>query len=200
MTRSSYHHGDLREALITTGVELARAEGPGAVVLREAARRVGVSATASYRHFADRKALLLAVRARALSCLGQRMLDDSGDPQPLAHFRTLGQSYVAFALAEPGLFRTFAAPGIPVRPSDETADPNPFRLLGAALDDLVTAGLLAPEQRLLADAVAWSAVHGLSVLLLDGLLPRTRADELISRTLDGVAFGLMPTPGPAPCS
>ncbi len=186
MTRRGYHHGDLREALIATGLELARADGPAAVVLREAARRVGVSPTASYRHFTDREQLLSAVRARALGCLGQRMLDDSSDPQPLAHFRALGRSYVAFALAEPGLFRTFAAPGTPVRPADETAEPNPFRLLGVSLDDLVTAGLLAPEQRPLADAVAC-------------LLPRARADELIDRTLYGVAFGLMPTPRPAPC-
>jgi AcrR family transcriptional regulator len=60
-TRASYHHGDLRHALLTAGIELAREGGPDAVVLREATRRVGVSPNAAYRHFADREALLADV-------------------------------------------------------------------------------------------------------------------------------------------
>ena len=78
MARISYHHGDLRQALVDVGVELARADGPGAVVLREAARRLEVSPAAAYRHFHDRQDLLLAVRRQALSALGQRMLNRAG--------------------------------------------------------------------------------------------------------------------------
>ncbi|MDP9461160.1 MAG: TetR/AcrR family transcriptional regulator, partial [Actinomycetota bacterium] len=98
----------------------ARPGGPAAVVLREAARQVQVSPTAAYRHFADKQALLLAVRREALGLLGERMLDTADragtDLGPLLHFRALGQGYVEFALAEPGLFRTLAAAGVVVQP------------------------------------------------------------------------------------
>ncbi|RZJ16909.1 MAG: TetR/AcrR family transcriptional regulator, partial [Haliea sp.] len=61
--RSTYRHGDLRRALLEAGIELARANGPDAVVLREATRRAGVAPNAAYRHFESRQALLQAVRA-----------------------------------------------------------------------------------------------------------------------------------------
>ena len=63
--RKTYHHGDLRQALVQAGLELARAGGPEAVVLREATRRAGVAPNAAYRHFANREALFGAVRAAA---------------------------------------------------------------------------------------------------------------------------------------
>src|SRR3954453_20111460 len=67
--RATYRHGDLRAALLTAGIELAREGGPDAVVLREATRQVGVSPNAAYRHFADREALLSAVCEAAQSTL-----------------------------------------------------------------------------------------------------------------------------------
>ena len=161
-------------------------------MLREAARRLEVSPAAGYRHFADREALLLAVRSEALGALGLRMLEAARTSEPLAHFRGLGEGYVRFALEEPGLFRTTAAPGVLVRPGQAPEGRDPFALLAAALDRLVAAGLLPADRRLHADAVAWSAVHGLAVLLLDGLLPPEDADALLDRTLDAVAFGLLP--------
>src|SRR3982751_3532518 len=65
--RSTYRHGDLRRALLDAGIELARAGGPDAVVLREATRRAGVVPNAAYRHFASRDALVRAGRPAALS-------------------------------------------------------------------------------------------------------------------------------------
>src|SRR5690242_18462131 len=71
--RSTYRHGDLRRALLEAGIELARSGGPDAVVLREATRRAGVVPNAAYRHFANRDALLQAVRAAALAALANSM-------------------------------------------------------------------------------------------------------------------------------
>src|SRR3712207_9522742 len=74
-----YHHGNLRAALIDTAVAQARAGGPDAVVLRDAARRTGVSHNAAYRHFADRDDLLAEVSARGMAELEQRMRDRLAD-------------------------------------------------------------------------------------------------------------------------
>src|SRR4030081_3822734 len=113
-TRTRYHHGDLAHALTRQAVVLAREGGPEAVVLREAARRVGVSPTAAYRHFAAHEDLLHAVKLQAQQALAAAMqsaveaVPPSAAPAQNAvnHVRAIGVSYVGFALAEPGLFRT----------------------------------------------------------------------------------------------
>ena len=80
--RTTYRHGDLRRALLDAGIELARAGGPDAIVLREATRRAGVVPNAAYRHFASRDDLLQGVRAAALAALARAMEAelDSIDP------------------------------------------------------------------------------------------------------------------------
>src|SRR6187455_1540324 len=99
----AYHHGDLRRALLEAATELASAGGVDGVVVREAARKVGVSPSAAYRHFPSREGLLAAVGRAARERLARRMLAaDGGDPR--AHFRATGRAYITFALEEPGLF------------------------------------------------------------------------------------------------
>ncbi|HEY5834789.1 TetR/AcrR family transcriptional regulator [Streptomyces sp.] len=114
MSRTSYHHGNLANALEDAAVELARAGGPEAVVLREVARRAGVSPTAAYRHFASQRDLLERVKLRALAELAERIttaltaLPAVGDPAEAAVARVLaaGRAYIDFARAEPGCFAT----------------------------------------------------------------------------------------------
>ncbi|MBJ8345549.1 TetR/AcrR family transcriptional regulator [Antrihabitans sp. YC2-6] len=199
--RTTYRHGDLRRALIEAGVDLARGGGPQAVVLREATRRAGVSPNAAYRHFADRAALLSAVAEWSTAALAETMhqhlaaispaLDTAGAAR--ARLRAVGAGYIAFAQAEPGLFQTaFAAPddGAEVHAS---AGAPPFELLGAALDGLVDAGALAPDRRPGAEYLAWSAVHGLAMLLIDGPLrglPAEERDTATQHLLDMVEKGL----------
>lgn len=204
--RDTYRHGDLRRALLDAGIELARAGGPEAVVLREATRRAGVVPNAAYRHFASRQELLQAVRAAGLSALARAMEAELAgvrrikDPasQARARLRAVGTGYVDFAMAEPGWFR--ASFGVP----DDTqgnADPakagesglNPFELLGAALDGMVDAGVLPRDRRLGAEYLAWSAVHGLAMLVIDGplrALSRPQARLVGQRLLDMVERGL----------
>src|SRR5215471_2389388 len=71
----SYHHGNLRAALVEAGVELARTGGPAAVLLRAASRRAGVSHNAAYRHFANHEDLLAAVGEQCLARLGVLMIE-----------------------------------------------------------------------------------------------------------------------------
>lgn len=205
-TRTTYRHGDLRRALLEAGIDLARDGGPDAIVLREATRRAGVVPNAAYRHFASRQDLLQAVRASALSSLAMAMeseldsipLEASPPDRARASLRAVGMGYLKFALAETGLFRTaFSVPD----DVEADVDPakagnsglNPFELLGAALDRWVDAGLLAADRRPGAEYIAWSAVHGLAVLLIDGPLrsrAKEQANEIGERLLETVARGL----------
>jgi AcrR family transcriptional regulator len=194
--RRPYHHGNLREALIDAALDLARAGGPDAVVVREASRRVGVSHNAAYRHFPDREALLSAVLERCAAALSGAMearLEAVGpqDGTPERAFRRLeatGRAYVEFALSEPGLFRTAFA----VKRPQETGS-GPYALLNAQLDGLVEAGAIARERRPYAELSAWSAVHGLSALLVDGPLrelPPPVRDAALDHLLATVSRGL----------
>ncbi|MFC4433503.1 TetR/AcrR family transcriptional regulator [Cupriavidus respiraculi] len=207
-TRSTYRHGDLRQALIDAGVQLARDGGPDAVVLREATRRAGVAPNAAYRHFANRQDLFEAVRAAALRALAVTMeaklseaggdVDADAAAAARAKLRAVGAGYLAFAQAEPGLFRTAFAAAPPV---EQDPDPskagasglNPFQLLGAALDGLVAAGVIPAQRRPGAEYLAWSAVHGLAILLIDGPLrhvPEAQRLALGGRVLAMVEDGL----------
>ena len=205
--RETYRHGDLRRALLEAGIALAQAGGPGAVTLREATRRAGVAPNAAYRHFASQQALLQAVRAAALQAVAKAMEDElktlPADLSPAdrarASVRAVGTGYLRFAQAEMGLFRTAFAPSdklIQATPEVPTAGPsglNPFELLGAALDQLVQTGLMPPERRPGAEVLAWSAVHGLAVLVVDGPLATPVGPHLHrvgQRLLDMVEKGL----------
>ncbi len=204
--RDTYRHGDLRRALLAVGIDLARAGGPDAVVLREAARRVGVSPAAAYRHFADHHALLHAVCASALSALAvaieAELSAQPADSRPVvaarARLRAVGTGYLRFAQAEPGLFRTaFAVPeamrGQGSGPATGSSGLTPFQLLASALDGLVAAGVLPPERRPDAEFLAWSAVHGLAMLAIDGPLRTLDAAQVAAlgqRLLDMVERGL----------
>lgn len=204
--RRTYRHGDLARALLDAGVELARSGGPDAVVLREATRRAGVVPNAAYRHYASQGELLQAVRSAALSALAAAIEAELAQLRPgispadfaRASLRAVGTGYLGFAQAEPGLFRTaFSVPdALQGAAVPEKAGPgglNPFQLLGAALDRCVEAGVLPRERRLGAEYLAWSAVHGLAMLLIEGPLRKLSPSQqraIGQRLLDMVEQGL----------
>jgi AcrR family transcriptional regulator len=206
--RDSYHHGDLANALTVAATDLARCGGPEAVVLREAARKVGVSATAAYRHFAGHGELIHAVKRAAQAGIVASMRAElaAGEPVPdpgaeaQRRLRALGRGYVRFALAEPGLFRTAycRADGSHEQSTAGMLESPAFQLLSRTLDDLAAAGLLRPERRPVGESAAWSAAHGLAMLLLDGPLARLPAEQrepLVEGVLDTVIAGLCGQPG-----
>jgi AcrR family transcriptional regulator len=170
--RSTYHHGNLGPALIAAARDLLDEDGPGAVSLREAARRVGVSATATYRHFQDKDHLLAAVAAGGFHEFTERLAVAQGE----AHgFSGVGSAYVEFAVAHPGLFRLMFGPLLRQR--------ELYPELGAAAD-AAFAVLLAGARRFVEGSdedvesiayAAWSFSHGLARLVLDDVIPLERA-------------------------
>ena len=186
MTRSPTTTATSAPALVDAGVELARASGPDGVVLREVARRTGVSHNAAYRHFADRDELLAEVAALAAWPSSSRpcseRLDGGTRDRPGARARR------AAARDRPGLRRLRAARAGPVRgrvlprsrPDRPAAMPDaaaPTLLLGQVLDELVEAGAVSPAGREGADVACWAAVHGFacccSTARCGGCLPPT---------------------------
>ncbi|WP_037606599.1 TetR/AcrR family transcriptional regulator [Streptacidiphilus rugosus] len=195
--RTRYHHGDLANALGREAVGLAREGGPEAVVLREAARRAGVSAAAAYRHFSSHEDLLRVAKERGHELLAEA-LDAAlaGAPaDPRERLRALGTAYVGFAQAEPGLFRTAFCHGareLAVGP-DALGEYRAFQIVASALDALRAAGLMPPERRAGAEFPAWAALHGLAVLAIDGPLAACGPEEfeaVLASTLDLVERGL----------
>ncbi|MET9951186.1 TetR/AcrR family transcriptional regulator [Streptomyces sp. NPDC006339] len=208
----TYHHGDLRNALLCAAVDLATEGGPERVVLREAARRVGVSPTAAYRHFEGRGELLAAVRDHARRALADAMeraaarAPGADDPVLAAEARlaALCRGYIDFAVAQPGLYRSAftalrtadddgdvdALPG--ADPGACAGDVRAFTLLTDALTALAATARPPRAARPAAEAAAWSAVHGLSLLLLEGplrRLPAQRRDDVVECTLAMVVSG-----------
>jgi AcrR family transcriptional regulator len=174
--------GAVRDGLVAAGLELARAGGPDAVVLREAARMVGVVPNAAYRHFADRDELLAAVSMMAMGELAARMAAGTGRVRgrygdaaaARRRLRAIGRAYLEFAREEPGLFATaFALPhqhayGAPDGGTGQ--DPSPLDQLRAVLDELTDAGVLSRRRRPGIEYPIWSTVHGLAVLTGQGPL------------------------------
>ena len=185
--RRQRRRGDVRAGLVAAGVELARAGGPDAVVLREATRIVGVVPNAAYRHFADRDELLAAVCTAAMKELADRMAagiarvrGKRGNPAAAQRrLGAIGTAYLRFAQDEPGLFATaFALPQQHTYAARDEPDRSPLGLLRDALDELVEAGALDPQRRVGIEYPIWALVHGTAVLTGQGPLRDVPAAQL----------------------
>ena len=200
--KRGYHHGDLRNALAEAAAALAKDGGPESVTVRAAARSVGVTPTAAYRHFAGHEELLGAAKEQCVQRLGTALQEEllalsaSGSRVQLAvrNLVAAGRAYLRFALAEPGLFRTcFSSGGAILDEEPAALSTSTFGVLIDLLDELMNSGFLARERRPMAEVATWSAVHGLAQLLLDGPLrdvsPELR-QEATNRTMLLVLRGL----------
>lgn len=171
-SRSSYHHGDLRDALLDAAERALDRRGTPALALRAIARAAGVSHTAAYHHFADRQSLLRAVAARGFDRLRDALASAAAGEAGGRGFLEMGVAYVHFAAEHPALFRLmFGAEVARGRSRDaalRTASDGAFQALlsGArGRDPGAPDGVV--QQRAVA---AWSVVHGLAGLLLDDQL------------------------------
>jgi AcrR family transcriptional regulator len=196
--RERYHHGKLPKALVAAAVRLVESGGVGALTLRGAARKAGVSQAAPYRHFADKQALLAAVAEEGFRSMTEAMRRASAphEGDPLGRFHALGRAYVEFALAHPAHYRIMfgqASVDRSAYPLLKAAAEETFGLLVAAIRDCQRAGVVRAGDADELALAAWSASHGLSSLAVDGRLSvmgeRSR-EALIQIVLANIFLGL----------
>lgn len=171
--RRPYHHGNLRQALLDSALEIIEESGPSALSLREAASRAGVSHAAPKRHFATVADLYRAVAEDGYRALREHLLKRvAGQPDaaPLQALAILGVAYVEFATTNRGRFRAMFHPGVAERAAShplEDAAGAAFDVLVDAIGRCQDAGEVrtgAPRELALG---AWAMVHGLAVLAVD---------------------------------
>src|SRR5712691_13071776 len=186
-----YHHGDLPRALLDAALRIVETQGTQALTLRAAARSAGVSQAAPYRHFANKEAILAAVAEegfRSLMIAMRQSIEACGDV-PVARLRAVGIGYVTFATSHPSHFRVMFGRDMADRsafPALRQVASDTLAMVVDAMADGQRAGLVRSEEPAADLAVtAWSTVHGLSALLVDGVLDGSAADvaEMVTRDL-----------------
>jgi AcrR family transcriptional regulator len=196
--RRRYHHGDLPSALIAEARRILERTGPEAISFRAIARGAGVSQTAPYNHFASKDHLLgtLAMTGFRELATAQREAAEAARTSS-ERVRRLGNAYVRFARRNPQLYRLMFGVGMPgwrSHPEVLGAMKAAFEPLQAALAGHFVSRRFAPTTTQTAAVTAWSLVHGLSMLLIDGALevPRDgrQADGITARVTAWLVAGL----------
>ncbi|MFB8118850.1 TetR/AcrR family transcriptional regulator [Streptomyces sp. NPDC055962] len=187
----TYHHGDLRRAVLTAALDVIGTDGPDALSLRDLARRAGVSHAAPAHHFKDRTGLLTAVAAEGYALFADALAD-------APDLRERGVAYVRFATGHPAHFQVMFRPEL-----HRTGDPELLaakaratEALRAGIDGLSDADRGGDPR--LAGVAAWSLAHGFATLLLSGNLEGPvdgRDPAEVFRTLAGLLFGSPTNPG-----
>jgi AcrR family transcriptional regulator len=193
--KTGYHHGDLRRSLMDAALAIVAEGGVSSLSLREAARRAGVSSAAPYHHFASLEALAEALcdeGFEALAAAGVEALaaagSDAGD-----RLGALGRSYVRFARSHPAHFRLmFSGPSNPAHKLDAERPLASFEQLVSAVREAQAQRLAPPGDPTPLVLLAWTVVHGLATLSIDGPLAHplpgvtaspAQIDELLMSTL-----------------
>jgi len=173
--RATYHHGNLREALVEAAAALLEAEGPLGVTLRGAARRAGVSQTAPYRHFRDKGALLAAVAEDGFRDLHHAMTRtaQARRSDPLRALRAMVVALVRFAARHPSHYRLMSGPAVRGRdhPSLREAATAVWHTLSEAVVTCQRARRIRQGDPASLAFTIWCLAHGLSVLLVDEQIP-----------------------------
>jgi len=167
--RRSYHHGNLREALVRAALDLIAQKGPAGFTFADAARSAGVSSAAPYRHFRDRDALLADVAHRGFALFAERLERawNDGKPNALAALDSMGRAYLAFVRDEPAYYSAMFEAGI-----NFESDPERRAMADRALGVLRRAAetlsaQLPPERRppaMMMSLHIWSLAHGIASL------------------------------------
>src|SRR4051794_31369032 len=197
-----YHHGDLRRAVVNAALDILRETQSLEFSLRELARRAGVSHNAPYKHFADKRDLLAAVSAAGFELLTRRMgREIAGLDSPREQLFAMLRAYLDHGVQNPALYRLMFGGYLSGpdhdRPAIELAEGEKTKTLLASVIIAGGLGRAIPDtprnQQKIAGAIlaCWSLVHGLTLLLADGLVgPKKKSGALADKLLQGMLDGL----------
>jgi AcrR family transcriptional regulator len=198
----TYHHGDLRAALLDEAAAMIAEDGTASVTMRALGQRLGVSRAAAYRHFEDKTALLVAVAASGFRRLSDRLagIEVDAPRSSVERVRRMGEEYVRFALENPAHYRLMYGEEAMARenlPELREAGNALFEQLVDLFQAYQGSGRIKRQDPRAQAYVAWSAVHGLASLLIDGqIMSDIDVDALIRQTtqmvLDGMRSGREP--------
>jgi AcrR family transcriptional regulator len=182
--KTGYHHGDLRRTLIDVSVEVIDQHGVDALNLRALATRAGVSSGAPYHHFADREELLATIAEEGFRLLEAAMVAgrDAAPHDAGLRLDLLGQAYVHFAITHPGHFRVMfrGDPQHAKAAALAAASQQAFQLLLQVIEDCQRSGKAPSGDPQPLVLTAWSLVHGLATLGVDGALRKADMDPAVA--------------------
>lgn len=187
-SRDPYHHGDLRQAMVNAAIELLRDGGVSALTLRAAARKAGVSQAAPYRHFADRADLLAAVAADGFARLKAAFIHAARSAaSPREGLRELARAYVRFGVKHPAEYRVMFGAETAGRgrfPELDSQSGSVYQLLIDGIIGLQQLGLVKVGDPTAIALTAWSSMHGLVMLVLNGRGPFGELDHSAADQLE----------------
>jgi AcrR family transcriptional regulator len=196
-----YHHGNLRQALITAGLEMVERDGVESLTLRSVAKRINVSHSAPYHHFGNKAHLLAAVADAGFSLMAaaiQAEMRAHRSGHPYHQLQAVITGYFRFALARPSLFRLMFRPEL-TRPDQypflAEAEARTFSMLVEGIVACQEAGSVADCDPMPFAAFTWSTIHGLATLCIDRVILETPlksmpVEMLLGETVDRIMSGM----------
>lgn len=191
--KATYHHGNLRSALLEAAFSLLLEGGVEGLSLRGVARRAGVSPSAPYHHFRDKGMLLAELAEDRRQRAGRTFIEAmAGVATPTEKLRALGVAYVGYTVAHPEEFRLMFGGSLeshlPESVQESAPALNLFKEVVRAVD-----GSLDEEALEVAAITVWSVIHGLAQLLIDSPIKElghdpVRVNELTEQVLDGLVL------------
>jgi AcrR family transcriptional regulator len=190
-----YHHGNLRRGLLDEALATIRTDGVDGLTLREIGARLGVSRTALYRHFADKRALLTAVATEGFRMLREQLVtawEEGGRGR--AAFESMGAAYIHFAASNPAHYRVMFGGFVESEacpPELTTEAAGAFQALVDALASLQRDGAMRGDDAVLMARYVWAVVHGVAMLGIDGQLREPGSvEELAGYALKRLRTGI----------
>ena len=181
----SYHHGDLRRALLDEALRTIQADGVGHVTMRTLGESLGVSRSALYRHFADKQSLLATVGKEGFRMLRQALGDAwEQNGRGRSGFAAMARAYVQFAVEHPSHYRVMFGEFVESAAKDDDfvgEAKAAFQVLVDALVGQQNAGGIRRDDPVLLARFVWALVHGTAMLVIDGQLPEAAQREALER-------------------
>ena len=191
--KKTYHHGDLKNALIRAGVEILAEQGVGGLSLRQVALRAGVSHAAPYAHFADKQSLIAAISTDGFQRLYEKLADaaNANRADPRQQLLETANAYLEFAADDPARFKVMFS-GILEQEKDypefvEASQTN-YELVVEIVQTCQAAGVLPPGPAERTAISIWATVHGLAALALERQIPHALLEQNSMRGLLGQAL------------